>query len=53
MPDPGSGEKRGYREAMERMVGQMVQSGTTPEKAREIAKQQAIRADREGRTAKD
>lgn len=53
MPEPTNGEKRGYREAMDRMTKQLVSSGTSPDKAREIARQQAVRADREGKRAKE
>jgi hypothetical protein len=53
MPDPTSGEKRGYREAMDRMTSQLVSTGTAPDKAREIAREQAVRADREGKRVQE
>lgn len=49
---PQGGEKPGYREAMDRMTKQMVDAGASPEKARQVVQQQAIKADREGRKAK-
>lgn len=37
------GEKQGTREAIERMTGRLIQGGTSPDRARQIARDAAIR----------
>ena len=42
----GSGERPGFREAIRRTTDQLVKGGTRPDKAREIAKDTALRTER-------
>jgi pyrroline-5-carboxylate reductase len=44
-----SGEKPGYRQAMERMTERLVKSGVPADKARKTAQDAAQRADRKER----
>lgn len=39
------GEKQGRREAMDRMTGDLIKQGVPKDRAQQIAKQSAIRAD--------
>jgi soluble cytochrome b562 len=41
------GERQDYRDGMDRMTGQLVEAGNSPQKAREIARAAAIRHDRQ------
>ncbi len=44
-----SGESPKHREAMERMTHRLVEGGVSPDKARKIAQNEAIKADRRER----